>query len=66
MEFKFTAEHEALRAEVRAFLRENLPPSLGPTWPTSHEQWPEQMAFNSALASRQWVAPAWPKLMNCP
>ncbi len=60
MEFKFTAEHEALRTEVRAFLRESIPSGPGPARPTSQENWPEQMDFLRKLAAKKWVAPAWP------
>ncbi len=60
MEFKFTAEHEALRTEVREFLRANLPSGPGPARPTSQENWEQQMAFTRKLAERKWVAPAWP------
>jgi 3-oxocholest-4-en-26-oyl-CoA dehydrogenase alpha subunit len=61
MEFKFTAEHEALRTEVREFLRGNLPSGPGPARPTSQENWSEQMDFIKKLAQRKWVAPAWPE-----
>jgi 3-oxocholest-4-en-26-oyl-CoA dehydrogenase alpha subunit len=61
MEFKFTAEHEALRTEVREFLRGNLPSGPGPARPTSQENWSEQMDFIKKLAQRKWVAPAWPQ-----
>jgi alkylation response protein AidB-like acyl-CoA dehydrogenase len=60
MEFKFTAEHDALRNEVRAFLREHLGDGPGPSRPTSQDNWPEQIAFLKTLAARGWVAPAWP------
>ncbi len=61
MEFKFTEEHEALRAEVREFLRENLPATgAGPVRPTSQDDWDFQMAFNKKLAEKKWIAPAWP------
>ncbi|MGE5594454.1 MAG: acyl-CoA dehydrogenase family protein [Hyphomicrobiales bacterium] len=60
MEFKFTAEHEALRSEVRQFLKENVPSGPGPARPTSQEDWPAQIAFNKKLAQRKWIAPAWP------
>ncbi|MCC7366209.1 MAG: acyl-CoA dehydrogenase family protein [Dehalococcoidia bacterium] len=60
MDFKFTAEHDALRAEVRAFLKEAVPSGPGPARPTSQEDWPSQVAFNQKLAARKWVAPAWP------
>jgi alkylation response protein AidB-like acyl-CoA dehydrogenase len=61
MEFKFSEDHNALRAEVRAFLRENIPAGPGPSRPTSQDDWPRQMAFLKKLAARDWVAPAWPK-----
>jgi alkylation response protein AidB-like acyl-CoA dehydrogenase len=62
MEFKFTAEHEALRKEVRDFLEEALPNrGVGPVRPTSQENWEEQLAFNKKLAKKGWIAPAWPK-----
>ncbi|MES4792898.1 MAG: hypothetical protein C4321_07855, partial [Chloroflexota bacterium] len=62
MEFKFTAEHEALRKEVREFLAEALPErDAGPVRPTSQENWEEQLAFNKKLAKKGWIAPAWPK-----
>jgi alkylation response protein AidB-like acyl-CoA dehydrogenase len=60
MEFKFTAEHEALRSEVKGFLRETVPSGPGPARPTSQENWEEQMSFIKKLAQRKWVAPAWP------
>ena len=60
MEFKFTAEHEALRSEVRQFLKETVPSGPGPARPTSQENWDEQVAFNRKLASKKWIAPAWP------
>jgi len=62
MEFKFTAEHEALRKEVRDFLAEALPNrGVGPVRLTSQENWEEQLAFNKKLAKKGWIAPAWPK-----
>ena len=61
MRFKFTVEHNALRAEVKQFLREAVPAGPGPARPTSQENWPEQMDFLKKLAAKGWVAPAWPK-----
>jgi alkylation response protein AidB-like acyl-CoA dehydrogenase len=59
MEFKFTAEHEALRTEVKSFLKEAVPDGPGPARPTSQENWEEQMVFIKKLAAKKWVAPAW-------
>jgi len=63
MEFKFSEEHNALRAEVREFLKDARPRDggSGPVRPTSQENWPEQMEFMRKLAAKGWVAPAWPK-----
>ncbi|MFN0096743.1 MAG: acyl-CoA dehydrogenase family protein [Dehalococcoidia bacterium] len=61
MEFAFTAEHESLRRDVRAFVADALRLYSGPSRPTSQEDWPGQMAFLRQLAGRGWVAPAWPK-----
>jgi alkylation response protein AidB-like acyl-CoA dehydrogenase len=60
MEFSFTAEHEALRAELKQFLRENLGQTDGPVRPTSQENWEQQLGFLKKLAAKKWVAPAWP------
>ncbi len=61
MEFKFSDEHNALRAEVRGFLKETIAVGPGPARPTSQENWPEQLAFLQKLAKKDWVAPAWPR-----
>ncbi|HMO95721.1 MAG TPA: acyl-CoA dehydrogenase family protein [Tepidiformaceae bacterium] len=62
MEFKFTAEHNSLREEIRSFLKEAMPEDrgAGPVRPTSQENWPEQMEFLKKLSAKGWVAPAWP------
>jgi len=61
MDFRFTAEHEALRGEVRTFLRDALTSELATTRPTSQDNWDGQLAFLKRLAERKWVAPAWPE-----
>ncbi|MEX0782251.1 MAG: acyl-CoA dehydrogenase family protein [Dehalococcoidia bacterium] len=61
MEFKFTAEHETLRTEVKGFLKEAVPAGPGPARPTSQENWDEQIVFVKKLAAKNWVAPAWPQ-----
>jgi 3-oxocholest-4-en-26-oyl-CoA dehydrogenase alpha subunit len=61
MEFKFTEEHEQLRAEVRSFLAGSVTEGPGPARSTSQENWDEQLAFMKKLASKGWIAPAWPK-----
>ena len=54
MDFHFTPEEEAFRAEVRTFLDENLPEQQPPT--------PEEiMAWNRALGEKGWLGFNWPK-----
>ncbi|MCA9830826.1 MAG: acyl-CoA dehydrogenase family protein [Dehalococcoidia bacterium] len=61
MEFRFTAEHDALRSDVRAFATEALEDFGGrSSRPISMDNWPGQLRFLKALAHRKWVAPAWP------
>jgi alkylation response protein AidB-like acyl-CoA dehydrogenase len=61
MEFRFTAQHDALRQEVRAFAREALKDFPGGiSRPISMDNWEGQRAFLKALAARKWVAPGWP------
>ncbi len=54
MDFEFTAEEEAFRAQVRAFLDQNLPPAeqRGPDFPGE---------WNRKLAERRWIGFSWPK-----
>ncbi len=61
MDFRFTAEHEALRTELSDFLRQSLPQGDGPYRQTSQGGWEDQLGFLKKLASRKWVAPAWPR-----
>jgi alkylation response protein AidB-like acyl-CoA dehydrogenase len=62
MDLKFGEQEEKLRAEVRAFLKENLPKeSDGGFISRSDEAFEEAKKFNTALAKRGWIAPAWPK-----
>jgi len=62
MDFTFTEQEQALRAELRSFLRE----TLGPDWDggpndISTENFAFQREFNKKLAAKGWIAPAWPK-----
>ena len=54
MDFHFTPEEEAFRAEVRAFIDEHLPASDPPT-----EE--ELRAWNHALGEKGWLGFNWPK-----
>ncbi len=60
MDFRFTAEQEAFRAEVRGFLDETLTPAF---WEYQrarrHPGWSPE--FSRAAAARGWLGIAWPK-----
>ncbi len=62
MELRFGDKEEALRGEVRTFLKEHLDHDSGPAafGGGTDEQFEGARAFNTALASRGWIAPAWP------
>lgn len=55
MDFKLTPEEEAFRAEVRAFLDENLPPGTSTLDPKFLAEW------NRKVRAKRWVGFAWPK-----
>src|SRR6266571_4659991 len=50
MDYRFTPEEDAFRTEVRRFLRSEIP-----------DTWDFARKFTKKLASKGWVAPAWPK-----
>lgn len=54
MDFEFSAEEEAFRAEVREFLDANLPPAdrRGPAFPVE---------WNKKVREKGWVGFSWPK-----
>jgi alkylation response protein AidB-like acyl-CoA dehydrogenase len=56
-------EREAFRAEVRAWLRDNVAGVGGPVDAAdlSYEQFQRNRAFLRALGERGWYAPTWPK-----
>src|SRR2546425_4970019 len=56
MDFRFTAEDEAFREEIREFLREELP-SAGSR---DSDGWRGHRAFIKKLAERGWLTQAWP------
>jgi alkylation response protein AidB-like acyl-CoA dehydrogenase len=63
--FSFTPEQDALRAEVRAFLRDNLPADfsespIGTEWSGDEEELEIARAFNKRLAARGWLTAHWP------
>lgn len=61
MNLNFSPEEEALRQEVRAFVRENLPASLQAKVaghiPLSREDY---LQWHRILAAKGWLAPSWP------
>ena len=63
MEFRFTAEQEALRQQLREFLRQELPDDrqVGEDEVGSEEEWQFVRQFQKKLASRGWLVPHWPK-----
>ncbi len=60
MDFRFTPEQEAFRAEVRAFLDETLTPAF---WAhhAAHREPGWSPEFSMAAAARGWLGIAWPK-----
>ena len=61
MEFRFTAEQDVLRADVRAFAADAIKDFGGlSSRPIDMDNWPGQLRFLKNLAARKWVAPAWP------
>jgi alkylation response protein AidB-like acyl-CoA dehydrogenase len=62
MELRFGESEENLRAEVRAFLKENIPADAGGAFEDrGDESFEAALGFNEKLADRGWIAPAWPK-----
>jgi alkylation response protein AidB-like acyl-CoA dehydrogenase len=62
MDFRFSPEEEAFRAEVGRFLAQEAPPG----WEQRFEGVPEglwafEREFQRRLAARRWLALAWPK-----
>ena len=55
MDFHFTPEEEAFRAEVRAFLDENLPAGTNQNDPKFIAEW------NRKAREKRWIGFSWPK-----
>ena len=63
MEFQFTREQEEFRAEVRAFLDEELPAGWLGVYPDAYfedEYWDFVRAFTVKLVDKGWLTLAWP------
>ncbi|HEY8429286.1 MAG TPA: acyl-CoA dehydrogenase family protein [Sandaracinaceae bacterium] len=62
MDLSFTPEQEAFRAEVRAWIREALPPHLAEKAAVdANFSMDEVMEWHKILYAKGWVAPHWPK-----
>jgi len=63
MDFRLSPEEEAFRQEVRDWLKENLPKDWSGdrfTRDRDPETWNIYRDFAGKLATKKWVAPAWP------
>ncbi len=65
MEFRFTAEQDAFRQEVRDWLKKEMPPRWpeirGGVWEENDETWEICRAFERQLAKKGWLAAGYPK-----
>ena len=65
MEFRFTAEEDAFRAEVRDFIHKETPAPLrnsgGGESSFSTKNWPHTLEFRKKLGKRGWIGISWPK-----
>src|SRR5512139_439219 len=64
MDFKFGEKEEALRKEIRQFVREQLPPG----WlmyaleeESNDQDWAFAMSVSKKLAQKGWLTLSWPK-----
>jgi alkylation response protein AidB-like acyl-CoA dehydrogenase len=66
MDFRDSPAHEALRTEIKDFLRDNLPADfeespVGAEWSGDQSEHDIAMDFNKRLAKRGWLTAHWPK-----
>ena len=62
MDYRFTDEEETFRAEVREFLRAELPEDWDfDPFELTEDKWDFAREFTMKLAGKGWVAPAWPQ-----
>jgi alkylation response protein AidB-like acyl-CoA dehydrogenase len=61
MDFRFSAEDQAFRQELRRFLRAEWPGGTGDASPDSEEEYRQERAFEKKLAGRGWLTLAWPR-----
>jgi alkylation response protein AidB-like acyl-CoA dehydrogenase len=60
MDLEFTAEEQAFRAEVRAFITEHYPHRLRDLKGRDDMEREDFLAWHKVLHQKGWVAPAWP------
>lgn len=65
MDFRFTEEEEAFRAEVRQWLKKEIPPRWfeldAGLWEETEESWALSREFQRKLGEKRWLAPAYPR-----
>ncbi|MBV9117187.1 MAG: acyl-CoA dehydrogenase family protein, partial [Acetobacteraceae bacterium] len=62
MDLRFTPDEAAFRAEVRAFIRDNLPADIRERLRLGHPARKEDIvAWQRILNRKGWAAPHWPK-----
>ena len=62
MDLSYSAEEDAFRAEVRAFLEAELPPELAEKVRLGRDLTKDEMeGWHATLNARGWLAPNWPK-----
>ncbi len=65
MDFRFTAEEEAFREEVRRWLEREIKPRWieldAGLWEETEESWALSREFQRRLGAKGWLAPAYPK-----
>ena len=61
MDFEYPADAEAFRAELRQFLKEELPPWWTDTWVDDDRIIPFTLKFCQKMADKGWLTMAWPK-----
>ena len=62
MEFRFTAEEEAFRREVREFIAKEIPPAiLAGADAYDDKNFDSAMEFRRKLGKRKWIGIGWPK-----
>ncbi|MDY7039115.1 MAG: acyl-CoA dehydrogenase family protein, partial [Thermodesulfobacteriota bacterium] len=62
--FRFTEKEEALRKEIREFVKQEIPPEhSGGTFEEEHsdEAWAFSMSISKKLAQKGWLTMSWPK-----